>query len=207
MKAVIASVRSSEASAPAFQVATNSRPSATVRPSLAVSTAFVPRTASGEFGGDLPGERRGVRQEGLVVGADTVHEPDRLRPRRGDVLARVGEFGNMSFADDVREPLEASQVGDDRDLRLPDREDRVRAGQTDVARGREVDATTEAVPLDRGDHRNGALGDRGDRCLHAQHVGTDRERRGRRSMSWVPVRRHLGGCRAGRPSRPDPARR
>ena len=49
MNAVIASVRSSEDSAPAFHVATYSNPSATERLSPAASTALVPCTASGEL--------------------------------------------------------------------------------------------------------------------------------------------------------------
>ena len=45
----MASTRSSEARKPAFHVATYSSPSATLRSALAVSTAFVPWTASGEL--------------------------------------------------------------------------------------------------------------------------------------------------------------
>ena len=103
-----------------------------------------------------------------------VDEADVRGPGRSDVLARVGELGHVALSDDVGKALQAAQVGDDRHLGLPDREDRVGTGQTDVAGRSEVDPAPQAVPLDGGDDRHRAVGHRRDRSLHAEHVGPHR---------------------------------
>ncbi len=67
--------------------------------------------------------------------------------------------------------LEAAEVGDYRHLGLADREDRVRARQSDIAGAYEVDAAPDAVAVHRGDHRLRAVSDRRDRRLHPLDLG------------------------------------
>ena len=156
MKAVMASTRSSEASIPAFQVATYSSPSATVRPSLAASTDLVPCTAMGELAAISPPVRPRPPAR-LGVGGHVVDQPDLLGPCGVDVLAGEGQLGQVPGADDGGQALEAPEVGHDRHLGLAYREDGVGRGQADVAGRDEVDAAADAVAVHGRDDRLRAL--------------------------------------------------
>jgi len=68
----------------------------------------------------------------------------------------------------------------------PHRQEGVGAGQTDVACRDQVHATTDAVPVDGGDHRQRAVGHRGHRGLEPEHLGSGRARpRGHRQRGTV----------------------
>ena len=126
----------------------------------------MPRTASGELAAisRASAVRRLVDRHG-VAAADVVHEPDLGGARRVDVLAGVGELGDVARPDDPRQPLERPHVRDDGDLGLAHREHRVARAQADVARGDEVHGAADAVAVHRGDHRDGEVGDRAHRRL------------------------------------------
>ena len=83
--------------------------------------------------GDRVGELLRLLEEGLPVVAEAGDESHLQGLFRGEVPARQGQFVGPAVADDVGEPLERPEIGDDPDPRLPDGEDRVPGGQPDVA--------------------------------------------------------------------------
>ena len=111
-------------------------------------------------GGDLGCDRPGAGERRVGVGEDFVHEADPLGTSGVDVLAGERELGDVAHPDQEREALEAAEIGDDRHLRLTDREDRVCGADAEVAGGDEVDAAADAVAVRRGDDGLGALGRR-----------------------------------------------
>ena len=106
----------------------------------------------------------------LRVGRHVVDQPDLPGPGGVDVLAGEGQLGQVPGPDDGGQPLQAPEVGHDRHLGLAHREDGVGRGQPDVAGRDEVDPAADAVPVDGGDDRLGALGDGRDGGLEAQDV-------------------------------------
>ena len=171
MKAARASVTSCAASMPAFQVATNSRPCVTVRPSLADRTALVPSTASGEFAAISAANARAAACAAFDVVRHFVDQADLLGPEGGDVLAGEGELGEVAGSDDGRQSLEAPQIGDDGNLGLADRERRVGGGEADVARRDEVHSGADTAAVDGSDHGLGAAGDRCHSILEPDQLG------------------------------------
>ncbi len=94
-----------------------------------------------------------------------------MRPIGAEILARVGELGDVSGRDYERQPLQGPEIGDHRHLRLADREDGVGGGDTDVAGGDQVDAAADAVPVNGGDDGLGAFRHCRDGGLQPQHLG------------------------------------
>ena len=93
----------------------------------------------------------GGGQRRLGVGVDVVDQADLLGARRVDVLARQRQFAQVPVGQDERQPGQAADVGDDRELDLAHRELRVGAGVADVDRGDQVDAAADAPAVHRGD--------------------------------------------------------
>ena len=109
-----------------------------------------------------------------MIGQDVVDEGDVARAIGGDVPARQRQLGDVAPADDARQALERTEVGDDRDLGLAHREDGVGRRQPDVARGDEVDAAPDAVAVHGGEDGLGTVGHRVDRALQAPELAQHR---------------------------------
>src|SRR6185437_6874006 len=121
------------------------------------------RRVGGDLGGG--GVRRGQRRFGVVV--NVVDQADLLGAGGVDVLAGQRELPQVSVVQDQRQAGEAADVGDDGQLDLTHRELGVGAGVADVHRGDQVDAAADAPAVHRRDGGGAAVGDRGDRALHA----------------------------------------
>jgi hypothetical protein len=123
------------------------------------------------IGRDLCRKRacRGV--DGGAISDDLADQPEREGAARVDVLAGQRELARGRIADDQRQPLQAAEVGDDRDLGLAHREARVRGADPEIARRDEVDATADASAVDRRNRGDRAARDRRDRRLDlADHL-------------------------------------
>ena len=151
MKAVTASVRSSEASIPGV-------PGGDVVEALGDRPPLVGRQdglgalhRQRGVGGDLGRQGPGRLQHAVGVGGHVVDQADLLGPLRADVLAGEGQLGHVARADDRGQPLQAAEVGHDRHLGLAHREDGVGRPEPDVTGGDEVHAAADAVAVDGGD--------------------------------------------------------
>ena len=112
-------------------------------------------------------------QRGVGVGEDVVDQPDLLSARGVDVLTGQRQFPQVPVGQNQRQPRQAADIGDDRQLDLADGKLRVGAGVAEVDGRDQVDATANAPAVDRCDRRRAAVGDRGDRLLHALHFGVE----------------------------------
>ncbi len=115
--------------------------------------------------GDRVGQFLRLPEEGLPVLAEAGDEPHLQGLLGGEVPARQRQLVRPAVADDVGEPLERPEIGDDPDPRLPDREDRVPGGQPDVAGAGEIDPRADAPAVHRGDDGLPAAFDGADRLL------------------------------------------
>src|SRR5690606_31837521 len=84
-------------------------------------------------------------------------------------LSRVDQLGDVARPDDPWKALEGAHVGDDGQSRLADGEDGVGGRQPDVTGGDQVDPGTQAIPVDGGDHRHRAGGERRHRRLETAY--------------------------------------
>src|SRR5690606_22959503 len=97
---------------------------------------------------ELVGKTTGRGQQLVAVGVDVVDEADLLRAGCVDVLAGQRQLPQVTLADDPAEPLEAADVGHDRNLDLAHAELRVGTGEADVDGRDQVHTATDAPARD-----------------------------------------------------------
>ena len=100
---------------------------------------------------------------------DRVHESNGERAIRVDVLARVGQFGDVAGTNDLGQSLQRAEVGHDGDLGLTNRKLRVRGAQSDVTGAHEIDAAADAVAVDGRDDWHVEVGNGCNGVLHCSH--------------------------------------
>ena len=109
----------------------------------------------------------------LRVVVDVVDEPDLLGACGVDVLTRQRQLTQVAVGQDQRQPGQAADVGDHRQLHLAHRELGVGAGVADVDGRDQVHAAADAPAVHRRDRRGAAVGDGVDRALHPQNRGVE----------------------------------